>query len=332
MVALGVCAAALLASSMGDHSIMAQSSRRISLIGMGAAAESANDSEQPPFIAQMPPYRNDSLQSERFPGPDALVRNYDVSGGGGGIDGVFRRGQSFLSVKHVHTRHAREFSRLRAVLIQNTVPFLRPVEHVRADPRHFPCSWPFAVAVLNALGKVEGDTEKDTKKATEEAVKKAEEETAAAVKAEIDEAVTKGETEGKGACRPFPTEIAREVAGTMGGTMGSSANHLNRTFSTLYLRFLPSPWPPGEPLFHVFVPALCVLGTTDRPVLAAGYAADIEKYKGQEASMGHKGWVDVYANSMREAGLSVKGVAGRAAALQQLAAAQAGSKGAKGRK
>ena len=51
----------------------------------------------------------------------------------------------------------------------------------------------------------------------------------------------------------------------------------------------------------------------------AGYEADIAKYKGQEAEMGHAGWVDVYAKSMREAGLSVDGVAGRAAQLQQLA-------------
>lgn len=45
--------------------------------------------------------------------------------------------------------------------------------------------------------------------------------------------------------------------------------------------------------------------------------------------MGHSGWVDVYGNAMREAGLSVTGVAGRAAAMQQLAAAHGGKKGKK---
>jgi hypothetical protein len=62
---------------------------------------------------------------------------------------------------------------------------------------------------------------------------------------------------------------------------------------------------------------------------AAGYEEDIAKYKGQEAKMGHSGWVDVYGNAMREAGLSVTGVAGRAAAMQQLAAAHGGKKGQK---
>jgi hypothetical protein len=65
-----------------------------------------------------------------------------------------------------------------------------------------------AAALINALGKKEGDTETDTKKATEEAVAKAQAEAEEAVKAEIDEAVTKGETEGKGQC---PARLTREL-------------------------------------------------------------------------------------------------------------------------
>ena len=52
----------------------------------------------------------------------------------------------------------------------------------------------------------------------------------------------------------------------------------------------------------------------------AGYEADIAKYKGQEADMGHSGWVQSWANSMRHAGLPAEGMAKLASAkLQSLA-------------
>lgn len=53
---------------------------------------------------------------------------------------------------------------------------------------------------------------------------------------------------------------------------------------------------------------------------AAGYDEDIEKYKGQEADMGHTGWVQSWANSMRQEGLHVGGLAKLAGGrLQSLA-------------
>lgn len=56
---------------------------------------------------------------------------------------------------------------------------------------------------------------------------------------------------------------------------------------------------------------------------AAGYDEDIEKYKGQEADMGHTGWVQSWANSMRQEGLHVGGLAKLAGGrLQSLAQQQ----------
>jgi hypothetical protein len=43
----------------------------------------------------------------------------------------------------------------------------------------------------------------------------------------------------------------------------------------------------------------------------AGYAADVEKYKGQEADMGHTGWAQSWANSMRQGPLIFNFVAVR---------------------
>eukprot|EP00277_Geminigera_cryophila_P044061 CAMPEP_0173082924 /NCGR_PEP_ID=MMETSP1102-20130122/18906_1 /TAXON_ID=49646 /ORGANISM="Geminigera sp., Strain Caron Lab Isolate" /LENGTH=156 /DNA_ID=CAMNT_0013959285 /DNA_START=62 /DNA_END=532 /DNA_ORIENTATION=+ len=51
----------------------------------------------------------------------------------------------------------------------------------------------------------------------------------------------------------------------------------------------------------------------------AGYEADIAKYKGQEADMGHSGWIQSWANPMRQAGLPANGLAKLAAKLQSLA-------------
>ena len=56
---------------------------------------------------------------------------------------------------------------------------------------------------------------------------------------------------------------------------------------------------------------------------AAGYDEDIEKYKGQEADMGHTGWVQSWANSMRQEGLHVRSLAKLAGGrLQSLAQQQ----------
>ncbi|KAJ1489069.1 hypothetical protein T484DRAFT_1886457 [Baffinella frigidus] len=49
-----------------------------------------------------------------------------------------------------------------------------------------------------------------------------------------------------------------------------------------------------------------------------GYEADLEKYKAQEASMGHSGWAQSWARPMREAGLRAEGVALRQARFVQL--------------
>lgn len=91
-----------------------------------------------------------------------------------------------------------------------------------------------AAALINALGKKEGDTETDTKKATEEAVAKAQAEAEEAVKAEIDEAVTKGETEGKGQCPArLPRELrcrAKKNAGLPQVTMDSESRLPTRKF------------------------------------------------------------------------------------------------------
>lgn len=50
----------------------------------------------------------------------------------------------------------------------------------------------------------------------------------------------------------------------------------------------------------------------------AGYEADIAKYKGQEAGMGHSGWIQSWANSMRQAGLPVEGLAKLSSAKMQV--------------
>ena len=93
-----------------------------------------------------------------------------------------------------------------------------------------------AAALINALGKKEGDTETDTKKATEEAVAKAQAEAEEAVKAEIDEAVTKGETEGKGQCPArLPREFwcrARKNAGLPQVTMDSVSRLPTESFQS----------------------------------------------------------------------------------------------------
>uniref|UniRef100_A0A6T8IBJ7 Uncharacterized protein n=1 Tax=Hemiselmis andersenii TaxID=464988 RepID=A0A6T8IBJ7_HEMAN len=52
----------------------------------------------------------------------------------------------------------------------------------------------------------------------------------------------------------------------------------------------------------------------------AGYDEDIAKYKGQEADMGHTGWVDVYSG---EKDATPEVLKGKVASMQKLAMAEA---------
>ena len=168
--------------------------------------------------------------------------------------------------------------------------------------------------IMAALGK-DGDIAKDVVKATDEAVAKATNETSQAVSDEISAALDAGAKAGQGAFWETKEEARAHCTNRNAScfsltprqcSQGGSEVESQRKFQLRQQR-------GGRHRVHQRRDAQAVINMLARN--AAAWEADIAKYKGQEAGMGHKGWIQSWANHERTEGLKQQW---RRAPLQQV--------------
>ena len=184
--------------------------------------------------------------------------------------------------------------------------------------------------LINALGAEDGDTTKEVEEMTEEEVLAAEEATQEGVDEEINNALADAESAAKGAELPALNILSVYMS------QRSISSHFSPT--TIHLHHLLHPllrcplcgssffpFPPLSLLLLRLLPLPSVLSLLHMVKISfdcsfpVTYESDIEKYKSQEAGMGHSGWVQSWARARRSVGLAQPV---RRAEMQQLAMAQ----------